>query len=149
MKRIFALLTCICTLLLSACSRDVRADEVLVRALREYPLEADVYSSLNKEGEDGFVDSEMLIALYGVSEHPTAEFALALYGKVDTVREIGVFSTDGGADIIGLTELLERRLDFLASASDGEKFLKKYKGAIVYAFVGDASRIEAIFDSLI
>lgn len=148
MKRFLALLLLGSLLVMSSCSRSACAEDILTAVCREYPLDATVYSSHKREGEDGFIDGEMLVTLYGTDEGLTGEFALVLYGKVDTVREIGVFITEKGDDIIGIAELLRRRIDFLSSASDGEGFLKKYRGAIVYAFVNDSSRIEALFDSV-
>ena len=148
MKRLFAFLVLTSLLLVTSCSERICAEDILTLVCREYPLDATVYSSKRAETEDGFIDDEMLITLYGTSEMPTAEFSLVLYGKVDTVREIGVFVIDKGEDVIALAELLGRRLDFLSSASVGEGFLKKYRGAMVYAFVGDAERIETIFDGV-
>ena len=148
MKGFLALLIISSILFISSCSEKPCAEDVILCVCREYPIDATVYSSERAEGEEGFIDAEMLDTLYGTSEMPTGEFALVLYGKVDTVREIGVFVTDRGDDVIALVELIGRRMDFLSSVSDGEGFLKKYRGAVVYAFVSDAERIEAIFDGV-
>lgn len=149
MKRI-ALLLLICSLLtLTSCSGKVDAAAVIREFCAQYPLDARVYSSLAGKGEDGYIDDEMLSLLYGSKERPTEEFALALYGKVDTVREIGVFVIRNGDDTIELIETLNKRISFLSSCSDGEGVVRKYKGALVYAFVRDADHAIEIFDGII
>ena len=149
MKRIIAAFLCASLLMLTSCSRDASAEDVLTEFCREYPISASVYSSLSAEGEAGYIDSEMIRLLYGVDEYPTDEFALVLYGKVDTVREIGVFITKDGSERIVIAELLSRRISFLSSFSDGEGFIRKYRGVLVYGFVEDASYAEAIFDRIL
>ena len=147
MKRFIAVML-LCALYLVSCAKEMCAEEILSDICKEYPLDATIYSSGRGENESGYIDTEMLVTLYGTEAYPTEEFAIALYGKVDTVREIGVFITKRGDDTTGLTELLSRRIDFLSSAADGEGFVKKYRGATVYAFVADATRLEALLDSM-
>ena len=148
MKRLLAMILS-SIFLLTSCGAKTSAEEVLVGFCREYPITAQIYSSLREENESGYIDQEMLTALFGTDEYPTDDFALVFYGKVDTVREIGVFVTENGEDIIGISELLTRRIAFLSTFSEGEGFIRKYRGAIVYGFVEDASRIEKLFDSML
>ena len=149
MKRI-ALLLVFCSLLsLLSCSYKIDAKDTVREFCSLYPIDTMVYSSFAKSYEDGYIDSEMLFTLYGTDDLPTEKFALALYGKVDTVREIGVFIIENGNDTIMLTELIRKRIDFLSSSVDGEGFIKKYKGALVYAFVDDADYARRIFDGII
>ena len=147
--RILALVLLLATLLLTSCTQVRHADEVLSEFCREYPIDRQIYSSLANEREEGYVDREMLRALYGVSECPVRDFALVFYGKVDTVREIGVFVIGRGDDVVEISELAARRISFLSAFSDGEGFIKKYKGALVYGFVESAADTEAIFDSIL
>ena len=54
-----------------------------------------------------------------------------------------------GDDELELTELISRRIDFLSSFTDGEGFIRKYRGVIVYGFVDNASSATALFDRII
>ena len=150
MKKNAVFLILILSLILTSCSRNrVSACGVIDDFCREYPISSQVYSSLSDDGDAGYIDSEMLGALYGIEEHPVREYALVLYGKVDTVREIGVFIVENGEDEIVLSELLSSRVKFLSSFVDGEGFIRRYRGVVVYGFVDDSKRAEKIFDSLL
>ena len=147
--RIVALILLLSTLLLTACTQVRRSDEVLSAFCREYPIDRQIYSSLASERDEGYVDAEMLRALYGIFEYPVRDFSLVFYGKVDTVREIGVFIIGKGDDIIEISELVARRISFLSTFSKGEGFIRKYKGTLVYGFVENAADAEKIFDSIL
>lgn len=149
MKRTIAILLLLSLIFITSCSEKRCAEEILLEFCKEYPINASLYSSLAHKGDEGYIDGEMLYTLYGTDSFPTAEFSLALYGKVDTVREIGVFLTDMGEDRIELTELITNRIKFLSSFSRGEGFIRKYKGVLVYGFVEDSSYAEALFDRII
>lgn len=149
MKKTIALLLLLSLIFITSCSEKRCADEILLEFCEGYPISANLYSSLAEKGDEGYIDTEMLNALYGTDSLPTAEFSLALYGKVDTVREIGVFLTGMGEDRIELTELLSSRIKFLSSFSSGEGFIRKYKGVLVYGFVEDSSYAEELFDRII
>jgi hypothetical protein len=148
MKR-FVLLLLASVILITSCTETVRAEDVLGKFCREYPVSAVIYSSLSDKNEPGYIDSEMLTALYGTDEYPVTEFALVFYGKVNTVREVGVFVTENGDDVIEITELLTRRISFLSTFSDGEGFIRKYKGVLVYGFVEDSAYVQEIFDGIL
>lgn len=148
MKRLVPLLLAL-ILIITSCTETVRAEDVLGEFCREYGVSAGIYSSLSKKGEAGYIDREMLQALFGIDEYPAREFALVFYGKVNTVREIGVFVTENGDDVIEISELLARRIDFLSTFSDGEGFIRKYRGVLVYGFVEDASYVTEIFDGIL
>ena len=149
MKKTIALLLLLSLIFITSCSEKRCADEILLEFCEGYPISANLYSSLAEKGDEGYIDTEMLNALYGTDSLSTAEFSLALYGKVDTVREIGVFLTGMGEDRIELTELLSSRIKFLSSFSSGEGFIRKYKGVLVYGFVEDSSYAEELFDRII
>lgn len=150
MKRIVALLLLLSLhLSLTACSKKQSAADILGEVCREYPISAQIYSSLSAEDEEGYIDAEMMTALFGMDSCPVSEFAVVLYGKVDTVREIGVFITDNGDERIRVSELLSRRISFLSSFSSGEGFIRKYRGVLVYGFVEDASCLEELLDSIL
>ena len=149
MKRTIALLLLLSLILITSCSKKRSAEDILLEFCEGYPISASLYSSLAREGDEGYIDDEMLYTLYGVESFPVAEFSLALYGKVDTVREIGVFLTGNGEDRIELSELLSNRIRFLSSFSDGEGFIRKYKGVLVYGFVENSSYAEELFDRII
>ena len=72
-----------------------------------------------------------------------------MYGKVSTVRELGVFITRNSDERMKVTELATNRIRFLESFVDGEGFIKKYRTITVYGFVDDASRAEWLLDNLI
>lgn len=148
MKRITALLILLSLLILTACEQKKSPEDILYEFMTEYPISANIYSSLCDEADAGYISEEMLAAVFGTSEPPTAEFALILYGKVDKVIEVGVFDV-GGGDGIGLTELITRRISFLSSFAEGEGFIKKYRGVLVYGFVRDAAYAEEIFDRIL
>ena len=147
--RIIALLLLISVLPLTACSQKRSAEDVLTRYCEEHPIDQQIYSSLADEYDTGHIDREMLTSLYGDEEYPVRELALVFYGKVDTVREIGVFITSGGDDVIRASEIAAARIRFLSGFSRGEGFIKKYRGVLVYGFVEDASYTEEIFDRIL
>ena len=149
--RIIALLLLISISVLpfSACSQRVCAKDVLSEFCTEYPIDREIYSSFDDEYGRGYIDKQMLTLLYGVDEYPVREFALVFFGKVDTVREVAVFITDSGDDVIKASEIATARIEFLSGFSDGEGFIKKYRGVLVYGFVEDAAYTEEIFDRLL
>lgn len=149
MKKTVLAVLLLVSCLLFACSHTSGAKEILLEFCAEYPIDADVYSSLLTERDQGYVDTEMLLSLYGVEEYPTRDFALVFYGKVGTVREIGVFVTETGAERAEIIELADNRISFLSSFADGEGFVKKYGEVIVYGFVEDASYAVGLFDGLL
>ena len=149
MKRTVAILLLLSLIFVTSCSQRKSAEEILLDFCKEYPIVTTQYSSLSQKDEEGYIDSEMLYTLYGVKSFPIAEFSLVLYGKVDTVREIGVFITSMGEDRIELAKLLSNRIKFLSSFCEGEGFIRKYKGVLVYGFVENSSYAEELFDRII
>ena len=148
MKRLATLLLTL-IFLFTSCGTRMSAEDVLSGFCREYPIDREIYSSVRGENEAGYIDSEMLTALFGIGERPADDFAIVFFGKVDTAREVGVFVIENGDSVIEITELLARRISFLSTFSDGEGFIRKYRGAIVYGFVEDASYVEHIFDGIL
>lgn len=145
----FAIILLAIILSITSCAERVSAEHVLAQFCREYPASAEIYSSLSAKGEAGYIDREMLLALFGSDEYPTREFALVFYGKLDTVRELGVFVTENGDDVIEITELLARRISFLSAFSEGEGFIRKYRGVLVYGFVEDSAYVQEILDGIL
>ena len=149
MKRAIALLIILLLIPFTSCSEKKDSFAILTEFCDEYPIDSCLYSSQYGKGERGYIDPEMLYSLYGTERFPGCEFSLVMYGKVDTVREIGVFVTEKGEDRIELIELITKRINFLSSFSDGEGFIRKYRGVLVYGFVEDSSYAEALFDRII
>ena len=149
MKKVISLILLISLVWLTSCQKTPSAASVALSFCEAYPLEAEVYSSLSEKGEKGYIDAEMLTALYGTSELSVDEFALVLYGKVGTVYEFGVFLTENSDEKMDVIELATNRINFLSSFARGEGFVKKYRTLVVYGFVDDASRAERLLDSLI
>ena len=149
MRKTFTLFLSILIVFTTSCKTNNSAEDILLGFCAEYPIDSKIYSSVSDGVHTEIIDAEMLDALYGIKEIPIREFALVLYGKVNTVREIGVFITNNGDNEIEILELASKRIDFLSSFADGEGFIKKYRGVLVYGFVEDASYAEAVFDSII
>ncbi len=138
----------VCLALLTSCSKKQSAEDVVLGLIREYPIDSIVYSSRCEKVDEGYIDEQMLVLLFGVDEYPVDDFALVLYGKVDIVQEIGVFFTHNSDERMKVTMLLSERIALLDSLSNGEGFIKKYRSAIVYGFVDDPDRVISIFDKL-
>ena len=149
MKRAVALLIIISILSLASCKSAPSATDVLSSFCSEYPIDSQIYSSLAEYGDDGYIDADMLRALYGVEKAPVDEFAVVLYGKVSTVREIGVFIASNSDERMKAYEFASERVDLLLSLADGEGFVRKYKGIIVYGFVEDNKRAISILEKII
>lgn len=149
MKRLTALLLLLSLLTLTSCKEERCAKEILYSFCLAYPMDARIYSSLADEGSDGYIDSEMLVALYNGVEPKAREYALVLYGKVSTVREIGVFITNTGDERKEIFELASDRLDFLDSFAQGEGFVRKYRTVTVYGFVDDSAEAIRLFDEIL
>lgn len=149
MKRVFVFLLILIEIFLTSCHKRVSAEAILCEFSSAYPISATVYSPVRKNGEDGYIDEEMLFGMYGVTDHPTDEYALVLHSKVSTVREIGVFVTESGDERLRLYELLTDRIALLSSFADGEGFIRKYRAVVVYGFVDDSERALRLFDSLL
>ena len=148
MKKTLSLILLLALIFLTSCSKERSAEDIALAFCEAYPLEAQVYSSLSSEYDDGYIDEEMLTAMYGEVEIPAEEFALILYGKVSTVREIGVFIAKTSDERMELYELATNRIEFLSTFVEGEGFIKKYRGVFVYGFVDDALGAERIFDGI-
>ena len=138
----------VCLALLTSCSKKQSAEDVVLGFIREYTIDSIVYSSRCEKVDEGYIDEQMLVLLFGVDEYPVDDFALVLYGKVDIVQEIGVFVTHNSDEHMKVTMLLSERIALLDSLSNGEGFIKKYRSAIVYGFVDDPDRVISIFDKL-
>ena len=147
--RIIALLILISLFTLTACAPKPCAEWTLAELCRVHPITGQIYSSLNSEYDPGHIDGQMLKSLYGTEEYPVREFALLFYGRVDTVREIGVFIIGSGDEVIRVSEMASERINFLSTFSKGEGFIRKYRGALVYGFVEDAAYTEEILDSIL
>ena len=149
MKRIPAIILLLSMLFVTSCSARADAEELLLTFCDEYPISAEILSSLADEGEDGYVTDEVREVLFSGYDRLPDEYALALYGRVDTIMEAGVFITDSADERMALYELLKKRIDLLSSFTDGEGFMKNYHGIFVYAFVSDRERAEKLFDAII
>ena len=149
MKKAISLLLLFSLIFLVSCKKTMSAYEIAHSFCEAYPLESKVYSSLRTQDEEGYIDDEMLTALYGTTDLATDEFALVLYGKVNIVREFGVFITRNSDERMKITKLATDRISFLSSFAKGEGFIKKYRNVTVYGFVEDAARAEGLLDSLI
>ena len=149
MKRTVALIIILSLIPFTSCSGGQSAESIATAFCEGYPLYTDVYSSEKSEGQKGYIDSQMLTALYGGTARPTGEFALVLYGRVDTVREIGVFVAENGDDRMEVIALATERIELLSSLAEGEGFVKKYNTVIVYGFVDDVERATRLFDSIL
>ena len=149
MKRLFALLLSFVLVFITSCTREASAEAVLRELCRVYPINAVVYSSRASEYEDGYISEDMLVALYGESDIPASEIAVVMYGDVGAAREIGAFTVRTGSERMRLFELATERINFLSSFVDGEGFVKKYHGVMVYGFVDDALSVERVLDSLL
>lgn len=149
MNRLLALLLSFVLVFITSCTHETSAEETIREVCRAYPINAVVYSSRASEYEDGYISEEMLVALYGVQEIPSPELAVVMYGEVGSAREIGAFAVRTGSERMRLFELATERIDFLSSFVDGEGFVKKYHGVLVYGFVDDAVSLERVLDSLL
>ena len=85
MKRMASVILFISIIFFTSCRSERRSDDILSNFCREYPIDSVIYSSFSHANDEGYIDEEMLFALYGVDEYPVREFSLVLYGKVDTV----------------------------------------------------------------
>ena len=148
MKRTVALIIILLTIFTS-CSGTESAESIASAFCEGYPLCTEIYSSLKDEGQNGYIDSQMLTALYGQSKRPTEDFALLLYGRVDAVREIGVFVTVNGDERMDVITIATDRIELLSSFAEGEGFVKKYRSVIVYGFVDDAERAKLLLDDIL
>ena len=148
MKKLLMLLFSL-IFIFTSCYRAVNPKDILDGFCCSYGINAEVYHSGAQYGDDGYIDSEMLNSLYGIDEAFRYDFAIVMYCDVTRVREIAVFKADTGDERMYLFELITDRLRFLSSFADGEGFIKKYRGAIVYGFVDDADGVERAFDSLL
>lgn len=149
MKKVISLLLAFSIILLSSCESTRTSLDIALSFCEEYPLDATVYSSLATENDKRYIDADVLTLLFGIDQHPVSDYTLVLYGKVSTVRELGVFITRNSDERMKVVELATGRIDFLESFADGEGFIKKYHTVTVYGFVEDASRAEWLLDNLI
>ena len=149
MKRAVAVLIVVSLLTLVSCEATPSATDVLSSFCDAYHIDSQVYSSLSEYGDDGYIDSDMLRALYGMDDALVDEFALVLYGKVSTVREIGVFIARSGEERMKVYEIASERVELLSSLADGEGFVRKYKSVIVYGFVDDSAKAISILEKII
>ena len=146
MKRIIALLVILSLVSLMSCSPSVSSEEILMGLCASYPIDSTVYSSLASQGAKEYIDAEMLKTLYRVAEAPCKDFSIVLYGKVSTVREIGVFVTHSSDERLKVLDIAGERVAFLRGFAEGETFVRKYKSVIVYGFVDDAERVVRILE---
>ena len=149
MKKAITILMLLSFAFLTSCTETKNPMDIALAFCDEYPLDATVYYSSAAEDENGYIDTEMLMTIFSINNHPVNDYALVLYGKVSTVRELGVFVTRNSNERMKVTELAPNRIRFLESFVDGEGFIKKYRTMTVYGFVDDASRAEWLLDNLI
>ena len=149
MKKAISIVLLFSLLFLSSCTETKNSMDIALAFCDGYPFDATVYSSLATENDQGYIKSEMLMTMFAIAEHPVSDYALVLYGKVSTVRELGVFVTRNSDERMKVTELATNRIEFLESFVDGEGFIKKYRTVTVYGFFDDVSRAEWLLDNLI
>ena len=128
----------------ASCSRKERnAYDILLRFCEAYPLYGTVYNSGTPEDE---LDDILTLLFEGEEGRvPRGNFAVMLYGSMDTVSEVGVFVTSFGHEIIDVIELAERRIGILDDSSEGEGFIIRDREVVVYGFVGDKDRAVRLF----
>ena len=146
---LISMLVVLSILLLTSCTERYCARDIANEFLLEYPLDAKVYFSDADEETDGYIDEETLTLIFDCNELPNIEYALILYGKVSTVREIGVFIIENGDDMMDISRVISDRIELLSSLCEGEGFVRKYKTVLVYGFVDDRERAERLFDKII
>ena len=149
MKKVITILTLLSFVLFTSCTETKNPMDIALAFCDGYPLDATVYYSSAPEDEKGYIDTEILMTIFSIDDHPVNDYALVMYGKVSTVRELGVFITRNSDERMKVAELATNRIRFLESFVDGEGFIKKYRTITVYGFVDDASRAEWLLDNLI
>ncbi len=126
MKRIVSvlLLFVILTSLVSCRTHHDNSMSVVLAYAEESESAGVVYSSLAKEGEDGYISPSLRAALFGDGELP-ADFALLIHSRLDTVTELGVFLVENDDEGLQVCELLSERLLLLRTLArgDGETML--------------------------
>jgi hypothetical protein len=156
MKRILAaILSLIIALsVLTSCERRVDPEKILRDFCTAYGIEAAIYSSGAKEGENGFADAEFLPTLLTGRTDEICDFAVAFCSTLDGYFEVGILAckTAYGANEVSLACL--ERIELVKvicnqsdiTVSEGA-FVARYGNSVVYSMATDNERARRLLDA--
>ncbi len=123
----------------------------MTRFAKEYGGPGRVYALSRKEGEDGFVDDTLFLALYGKIPEGLADFALFLGESPDGAEECGVLVGETYGDVLDLCAIARDRIKMIVSVEQQqgkkpESILEQYGKTIVYGVFSDRGKAEKLIE---
>jgi hypothetical protein len=145
-----AILLIFTILLLTSCSNDSRSSLEIVQSFKsECGIEGRVYSTLFKESDDGYIDSDMEKTLF-LDKRVNIEYSIFMRSSLDSVFELCVFKTDSATDMLDAENIAAERLTLLSGfACDGESFIYKKGEILAYGFFPDAKTARELFERVV
>ena len=138
MKKIIAIFLILpCVFLQSCRGKYNETAGVVSDFIREYGISAVPYSSLAKEGDDGFITPELCKQLFTNTDVLPRDYTLVLHSRLDSVFELGVFLSDDASDRLMIAEECGGRVRLLESLTEGEGRVFIKNNLVIYIFSKD------------
>ena len=140
----------------SSCSQNVNAYSAMREFCTSFGIRSVIYSPIVPEGAEGYTEAGFYESLFGEKPDTVSDYAVVLLSGLDYVGECGIFVCYSSYDALCVTEMLERRIEFIrsVSASSGLKFpeqsfVMRENGCVVFAVLPDAEEAKRIWKHII
>lgn len=148
MRRVFCAFLLIATLFaLVSCGESRPAFEMLSEFVSAYGAEGVIYRSDAFEGEEGFIEYDLLKKIYVFYKDFPEEFAIFLNSHADYGSECGVFVCGDAGEAAEVSEMCLERIKLLDRGGDGSFVIRE--GSIVfYSTMSDSERARKIWKAV-
>ena len=147
MKKAFAaLLIPVIVLSLISCRSERSAEELMRAFVDAYKATGVIYSSSAKEGDDGYIDSELFNKIYLTDGRAPSEFAVFLNLHTDHTSECAVFVCRDGDELMRVERMCLERVALLSSEAG---FVVRSHGTVFYSTMSDKARAQRLWHSII
>ena len=148
MRRVFCAFLIITTLFsLTSCGESRSAFEMLSEFVSAYGAEGVIYRSDAGEGEEGFLEYDLLKKIYVFYKDFPEEFAIFLNSHADYGSECGVFVCDDSGEASEVSKMCLERIKLLDRGGDGSFVIRE--GCVVfYSTMSDSERARRVWKSV-
>lgn len=149
MKRILLILIVIALgLSMASCGRELVAETLLCDFLSAYGAGGTVYSPLSSEGEDGYVDGDMMSKIYIHEGAFPENYAVLLNSRADYGAECAVFVCKDKYESARVMEICRERISLLGK-TEGDTVIYRSGNIIFYSTFDDIDNVERIWIKII
>ena len=150
MRKIVAIISLLTILCLSLFSCESRRDayEIIDSFVSAYGAEGIIYSPKINEGDEGYINSDLIRKIYVFSGRFPENYAIFLNNHTDFSSECGAFVCSD-ADMLNMVEEMCLERIRLLSGGEDHAFVKRSRDVCFYSTMKDRARAEKIFSQII